>query len=253
MARATSLDKYLAALAGTGYIVRQVNAPPANQWVSGEIVVYAMSQPALEANVLRAQTQGGYHNDGNMIGNVTYFDLDGSFLYGARMILRVAHNYQQDPTNYIWWAAEAGTRWKKLHKTLKAAIAEMETYAPVAVEKRQAAQVEAEAKRLADAMASAGRVKALKPDVRQSVWTIQHEMERAQSSYASNLKAVVSRAEDLLRRAEEAPGFVYESELTNLARIVADAVSSGGKVQALGQVVRSEFAPLFEGSPWSDA
>lgn len=252
MARQTSLDKYVAALVGTGYTVRTVNAPPANQWVSGEIVVYALSESLLEAQVTRAMTQGAYHNDGNMIGHVAYFDLDGSFLFGSRMILRVSHNFQKDPTDYIYWADQAGTRYKKLHKTLKAAIAEMEQYAPKVVEQRKAMQAEAEAKRIADAAATAARVKALKPDVRQTVWTINNEMERAQSNYASNLKALVSRSEDLLRRAEENPGYIYESDLNSLARIVADAVAAGSKVQVLSQVVRSEFAPLFEGSPWSD-
>lgn len=255
MPRQSSLEKYLADVAEdkTELIVRQ--GETRYYYRSDSVYVRTLNLGLVAETYNKTAADGGYRGKA-VVGTEVEFDADGRFLGGYDLEVRIeaaGFDAEHKPTALQARIVRGtGRRGSPLYDTLAVSRNQAFRLSPIKLAVIAAQQDAEAAQRRAEQEAKVGRIKALKPDVRNAVWTTQHELERAQGSYTSNLKAVISRAEELLRRAEENPGYVYESELTNLSRIVADAVNAGGKVQAFSQVIRSELAPLFEGSPWAD-
>lgn len=194
-----------------------------------------------------------YSYHGSHVGYAAEFDKEGRFLGGYDLYLRAARYYKTGEEGEVTWYIyrQTGRRGSPVYRTLKEILDKAKRGSPVGKAMAVAERAKRDAEREAEEAAKAARVKAIKPDVRNAVWNVKTEHEKALSEIRSNLKRLVSRATEALERLDEHT-YISRYDFESLISAADDAKLNVARYEALSVVLNSELAPLFEGSPWSD-
>lgn len=258
MARQTSLDKFLAALEGSGLYVG--SAPSDRRtWYghdAGENVYFVFNADLVAAEAEEyVNNPNAWRTSERIIGFEVFFTGDGKYvgtngvaLHGwADMVTDDEGHRHKDKANTEWrFVRNSGSR--RAEYFLRAFGETLDALAAISPVKLAAEAAEAKARaeaRQAEQAAKVARIQAIKPDARNAIWALNSEMSRAKSDYLGSLKSIARYAEEMLGRMDE-HGWVDESNARHLASIVADLNKAAATVKALTVVTNSELHPLFE-------